>query len=63
MEAAPSEEMVAKLRPTDEAFAAGEPVAEAGRSLRVSAVTSQRWRAEYRATDWNDVRQLRDWER
>lgn len=57
------EEVVAKLRQADEALAKGVPIAEAARSLGVSAVTLHRWRAEYGAVDRDAVRRLKDLEK
>jgi transposase-like protein len=57
------EEVVAKLRQADEAFAKGVPIAEVARSLGVSAVTLHRWRAEYGAVDRDAVRRLKELEK
>lgn len=54
---------MAKLRQADEALAKGVPIAEAARSLGVSAVTLHRWRAEYGAVDRDAVRRLKDLEK
>lgn len=57
------EEVVAKLRQADEALAKGVPIAEVARSLGVSAVTLNRWRAEYGAVDRDAVRRLKELEK
>ena len=62
-EAAPSQEVVAKLRQADEALAKGTPIAEVARSLGVSEVTLHRWRAEYGAVDRDAVRRMKELEK
>jgi transposase-like protein len=57
------EEVVAKLRQADEALAKGTPIAEVARSLGVSEVTLQRWRAEYGAVDRDAVRRMKELEK
>ena len=57
------EEVVAKLRPADEALAKGTPIAEVARSLGVSEVTLHRWRAEYGAVDRDAVRRMKELEK
>ena len=57
------EEVVAKLRQSDEALAKGSPIAEAARSLGVSEVTLHRWRAEYGAVDRDAVRRMKELEK
>ena len=56
------EEVVTKLRQSDEALAKGTPIAEVARSLAVSEVTLHRWRAEYGAMDRDAVRRMKDLE-
>lgn len=54
---------MAKLRQADEALAKGVAIAEAARSLGVSAVTLHRWRAEYGTADREAVRRLKKLEK
>jgi putative transposase len=57
------EEVVAKLRQADEALAKGTPIAEVARSLGVSEVTLNRWRAEYGVVDRDAVRRMKELEK
>jgi len=57
------EEVVTKLRQTDEALAKGTPIADVARSLGASEVTLHRWRAEYGAMDRDAVRRMKELEK
>ncbi len=49
------EEMVAKLRETDEALSQGKTLEDVANSLGVSLMTLHRWRTEYGSTDRDAV--------
>ena len=53
-------EVVTSLRQTDEALAAGKPIAEVARSLGVSSARLHRWRKEYGSADRDAIRGLKE---
>ncbi len=57
------EEIVAKLRETDEALAQGKSPEDVAKSLGVSLMTLHRWRTEYGSTDRDAVKRLKELER
>ena len=57
------EEIVAKLRETDEALAQGKSLEDVAKSLGVSLITLHRWRTEYGSTDRDAVKRLKELER
>ena len=57
------EEIVAKLRETDEALAQGKSLEDVAKSLGVSLMTLHRWRTEYGSTDRDAVKRLKELER
>ncbi len=57
------EEIVAKLRETDEALAQGKSLDDVAKSLGVSLMTLHRWRTEYGSTDRDAVKRLKELER
>ena len=57
------EEIVAKLRETDEALAQGKTLEDIAKSLGVSLITLHRWRTEYGSTDRDAVKRLKELER
>ena len=57
------EEIVAKLREVDEALSQGKTLEDVAKSLRVSLMTLHRWRTEYRSTDRDAVKRLKELER
>ena len=57
------EEIVAKLRETDEALSQGKTVEDVAKSLGVSLMTLHRWRTEYGSTDRDVVKRLKELER
>ncbi len=57
------EEIVAKLRETDEALSQGKTLEDVAKSLGVSLMTLHRWRTEYGSTDRDAVKRLKELER
>ena len=57
------EEIVAKLRETDEALAQRKTPEDVAKSLGVSLMTLHRWRTEYGSTDRDAVKRLKELER
>ncbi len=57
------EEIVAKLRETDEALAQGKSLDDVAKSLGVSLMSLHRWRTEYGSTDRDAVKRLKELER
>ncbi len=57
------EEIVAKLRETDEALAQGKSPEDVAKSLGVSLMTLHRWRTEYGSTDRDAMKRLKELER
>ena len=57
------EEIVAKLRETDEALSQGKTLEDIAKSLGVSLMTLHRWRTEYGSTDRDAVKRLKELER
>ena len=57
------EEVVAKLRETDEALSQGKSLEDVAKSLGVSLMTLHRWRTEYGSTDRDAVKRLKELER
>ncbi len=57
------EEIVAKLRETDEALAQGKSLDDVAKSLGGSLMTLHRWRTEYGSTDRDAVKRLKELER
>ena len=57
------EEIVAKLRETDEALAQRKSPEDVAKSLGVSLMTLHRWRTEYGSTDRDAVKRLKELER
>ena len=57
------EEIVAKLRETDEALAQGKSLEDVAKSFGVSLMTLHRWRTEYGSTDRDAVKRLKELER
>ena len=57
------EEIVAKLRETDEALAQGKSPEDVAKSLGVSLMTLHPWRTEYGSTDRDAVKCLKELER
>ena len=56
-------EVVTSLRQTDEALAAGKPIAEVARSLGVAPATLRRLRKEYGTADRDAIRRLKELEK
>lgn len=56
------EEIVAKLRQVDVLTAQGTPLAQAIRSIGVSAVTYHRWRNEFGGLKLDQVKRLKELE-
>jgi putative transposase len=56
------EEIVAKLRQVDVLTSQGTPIADAIRSIGVTAVTYYRWRNEYGGLKSDQVKRLKDLE-
>ena len=57
------EEVVAKLRETDEALLQGKSLEDVAKSLGVSLMTLHRWGTEYGSTDRDAVKRLKELER
>ena len=57
------EEIVAKLRETDEALAQRKTPEDVAKSLGVSLMTLHPWRTEYGSTDRDAVKRLKELER
>ena len=57
------EEIVAKLRETDEALSQGKILEDVAKSLGVSLMTLHRWRTEYGSTDCDAMKRLKELER
>lgn len=57
------EEIVAKLRQVDVLLSQGRPVAEAIRTIEVTAVTYYRWRKEFGGLKSDQVKRLKDLEK
>ncbi len=57
------EEIVAKLRETDEGLAQGKSPEDFAKSLGVSLMTLHRWRTEYGSTDRDVMKCLKELER
>jgi len=57
------EEIVSKLRETDEALSQGKTLEDVAKSLGVSLMTLHRWRTEYGSTDRDAVKRLKELER
>ena len=57
------EEIVAKLRETDEALAQRKTPEDVAKSLGVSLMTLHRWRTEYGSTDRDAMKRLKELER
>ena len=57
------EEIVAKLRETDEALLQGKSLEDVAKSLGVSLMTLHRWGTEYGSTDRDAVKRLKELER
>ena len=57
------EEIVAKLRETDEALSQGKTLEDVAKSLGVSLMTLHRWRTEYGSTDRDALKRLKELER
>ena len=57
------EEIVAKLRETDEALSQVKSLEDVAKSLGVSLMTLHRWRTEYGSTDRDAVKRLKELER
>jgi len=57
------EEVVAKLRETDEALSQGKSLEDVAKSLGVSLMTLHRWGTEYGSTDRDAVKRLKELER
>lgn len=58
-----SEEIVAKLRQVDVSLSQGRPVAEAIRTIGVTAFTVYRWRKEFGGLKSDQVKRLKDLEK
>ena len=57
------EEIVAKLRETDEALSQGKSLEDVAKSLGVSLMTLHRWGRDYGSTDREAAKRLKELER